>query len=126
MNKKFSYLIGFLSIFLLLWGCGSTQTAAEKEMFALALRKSLEEPYFRFEATHVYPMGFRPIYLSPYYDVEVSADTLKVYLPYYGRAYRAPMDPQEGGFNLPAPILPIDMVRVTVGATGLRISPLMI
>lgn len=24
---------------------------------------------------------------------------MKAYLPYYGRAYRAPMDPREGGFQ---------------------------
>lgn len=66
----------------------------------MELRESLAQPSFRFEANYVYPVGFRPIYLSPRYDVEVSSDTLKVFLPYFGRAYRAPMDPREGGFNI--------------------------
>ena len=44
---------------------------------------------FTFKATYAYPTGYRQIYLSPFYDVKVSPDTVRVYLPYYGRAYVA-------------------------------------
>ena len=54
---------------------------------------------FTFKARHAYPTGYRSVYLSPYYDVKVSPDTVEAYLPYYGRAYRAPMDPREGGYR---------------------------
>ncbi|MDK2851891.1 MAG: hypothetical protein PWQ38_156 [Proteiniphilum sp.] len=95
------FLFYGLTLFLLgtHWGCGSTQTAAEKERLASEVREALEQSSFRFEATYAYPTGYRSIYLSSDYDVTVSPDTVKAYLPYYGRAYRAPMDPREGGFQ---------------------------
>ncbi len=87
------------SILFISWGCGTTQTAVEKEMLASEVREAVAEGSFRFEATHVYPTGFRSLYLSPHYDVTVTADTVKAHLPYYGRAYHAPLDPREGGFQ---------------------------
>lgn len=109
-----SYLIdegGYIMKKLVLWGftallpalifyaCGSAQTAVEKEKLAADVRNAVEMPGFTFKATYAYPTGYRSIYLSPYYDVEVSSDTVKAYLPYYGRAYRAPMNPHEGGYR---------------------------
>ncbi|HAR37705.1 MAG: hypothetical protein A2W86_06720 [Bacteroidetes bacterium GWD2_45_23] len=98
--KKFAlYGIGLFFSALLLQACGTTRSAAEKEQIAADIRHAVERCDFIFEATYAYPTGYRSVYLSPYYNVKVSPDTVKVYLPYYGRAYRAPMDPREGGFN---------------------------
>jgi len=33
------------------------------------------------------------------YDVRVTKDSVIAYLPYYGRSYNAPMDPNEGGIK---------------------------
>ncbi len=95
------FLLYGLTLFLLVthWSCGSTQRTAEQEKLASEVRKALEQSSFRFEATYAYPTGYRPIYLTSDYDVMVSPDTVKVYLPFYGRAYHAPMDPGEGGFH---------------------------
>ena len=82
-----------------LHGCGSTRSSAEKEKLAAEIAQAVEIPDFTFKATYAYPTGYRSLYLSPYYDVKVTADTVKVYLPYYGRAYRAPIDPSEGGYR---------------------------
>ena len=98
--KKFAlYGIGLFFSALLLQACGTTRSAAEKEQIAADIRHAVERCDFIFEATYAYPTGYRSVYLSPYYNVKVSPDTVKAYLPYYGRAYRAPMDPREGGFN---------------------------
>jgi len=98
--KKFAlYGIGLFFSALLLQACGTTRSAAEKEQIAADIRHAVERCDFIFEATYAYPTGYRSVYLSPYYNVKVSPDTIKAYLPYYGRAYRAPMDPREGGFN---------------------------
>lgn len=94
--KKTTY---FLISVLLLTACGTVQTAAEKEAKALEIRNAVEAFDFKFNATYAYPTGYRSIYLSPYYDVVVSPDTVDVYLPFYGRAYRAPMNPDEGGYR---------------------------
>lgn len=79
--------------------CGGTQTVVEKEKQAADVRNAVEIPDFTFKATYAHPTGYKSIYLSPYYDVKVSPDTVIAYLPFYGRAYRAPMNPSEGGYR---------------------------
>lgn len=89
----------FLLLTILLFSaCGSAQTAAEKAQLAEEIENAVQMPNFTFEATYAYPSGFKSIYLSPYYSVKVSADTVQAHLPYYGRGYTAPMDPREGGY----------------------------
>ena len=34
-----------------------------------------------------------------YYDLKVSKDSVQAYLPYFGRAYSAPIDPTKGGIQ---------------------------
>lgn len=99
MKKMICFRFSLCPFLLLLWGCGSARTAAEKEKLAWEVREAVEGASFTFDATYVYPTSYKPLYLSPYYDVVVTPDTIKAYLPYYGRAYRAPMDPREGGFQ---------------------------
>ena len=91
------FIITNLSILLL--SCGTTQTAAEKTQKADLLSEKIANLEFKFSATYAYPQNFPSIYLSPYYDVTVSPDTVQCYLPYYGRAYTAPMNPSEGGIK---------------------------
>src|SRR5690606_9554918 len=92
-------LIILLSILLGVTACGTAQTAAEKEAMASEVRQRVSDADFTFKATYAYPTGYRQIYLSPFYDVKVSPDTVRVYLPYYGRAYVAPIHPDEGGIK---------------------------
>lgn len=91
-----------IAAFLLIWvlsACGVAQSAVEKEKMASDVQNAVEMRDFEFKATYAYPTGYKSIYLSPFYDVKVSADTVKAYLPFYGRAYRAPMDSREGGYR---------------------------
>lgn len=92
---------GFIALLSVLafHSCRSALTAAEKEKIAADVRNAVEISDFTFKATYAYPTGYRSIYLSPYYDVKVSSDTVKAYLPYYGRAYRAPVSPEEAGYR---------------------------
>ena len=99
VRKKRCDILGLFLMLLLLLSCGSAQKTAEKAKRAADIRHAVEKPYFTFHATHAYPLGYHSIYLSSYYDVTVTPDTVKVHLPYYGRAYRAPMDPLEGGYR---------------------------
>jgi hypothetical protein len=99
MRRLALFEIAVLLSGFILYACGSTLTAVEKEKLATDVRNAVEVPDFTFKATYAYPTGYKSIYLSPYYDVKVSPDTVVAYLPYYGRAYRAPMDPREGGYR---------------------------
>lgn len=53
-----------------------------------------------FQAQSVFPMRGRTRQISGEgYDVAVSKDTVNSYLPYFGRAYTAPIDPSKGGIQ---------------------------
>ena len=96
-NKLTIFIV--VAISLLLVSCGTTQSAIERDKKANELNEIISNLDFKFSATYAFPQSYGSIYLSPYYDVAVSADTIKAYLPYYGRAYTAPMDSREGGIK---------------------------
>jgi hypothetical protein len=52
---------------------------------------------YRFIAQTAIPMGGPSKHLTGGYDFTVSKDSVVAYLPYYGRAYSAPIDPTKGG-----------------------------
>jgi len=99
--KKQIFYAAFIFFFGLIFqtACGTAQSAAEKKAKAAEIGQKINDFEFTFKATYAYPTGYRSIYLSPYYYLKVSKDTLVAYLPYYGRAYTAPMDPAEGGIK---------------------------
>ncbi|MDR1516509.1 MAG: DUF4251 domain-containing protein [Dysgonamonadaceae bacterium] len=98
--KKINYtLSACLFVVLLFSNCGSSQSSAQKEAKAQEIQQKMDDFRFTFNATYASPTGFRPIYLSPFYDLKVSKDSVQAYLPYYGRTYVAPMNPSEGGYK---------------------------
>lgn len=99
MRKLYFSGLLMLSFLLSIHSCGSAQSAVEKEKQAALVRDAVEEGDFVFNANYAYPTGYKSLYLSPFYDVKVSSDTVKTYLPFYGRAYRASLDPSEGGYR---------------------------
>lgn len=66
-----------------------------------------------FNAQTATPMSGRVIQLTYGYDVKLRNDTLKVYLPYFGRAFSAPLDPSKGGIQFTS-------TRFTYAATPRR------
>ncbi len=100
MRRRFYMMmtaIAVLAVFIA--SCGSAQSAAQKEAQAAKIRQQIQDFNFTFNATYAYPMGYKSVYLSPYYTVKVSQDTVTSYLPYYGRAYVAPMNSNQSGIN---------------------------
>ena len=91
--------LAFIILNVLLLSCGVSHTSAEKAKKAELLNEQVSNLIFNFKATYAYPQNFSSIYLSPYYDVKVSPDTVVAYLPFYGRAYSAPMNSSEGGIK---------------------------
>ena len=65
----------------------------------LAFKNMVDSQHFVFVAQSVTPLRGRFRNLTSLYDVRVSKDTMVSYLPYFGRAYTAPLDPSEGGLN---------------------------
>lgn len=89
-----------------LFSCATPKNTAE----IAGLKSSIENRSFTFQAQQVLPRDYRisqifpnantQLYnLSPGYIVKVSGDSLIVDLPFFGRAYQAPMDPTKGGIK---------------------------
>ena len=64
-----------------------------------AVKTMVESGQYIFVAEFAIPMSGRTITLTSEYDLAVSRDSLIAYLPYYGRAYQAPLDPAQGGIK---------------------------
>ena len=63
------------------------------------IKTAIDAKHFVFQPTIMTPVRGRAKHLDPGYFFKVSGDTLKVYLPYVGRAYSAPIDPSDAGFD---------------------------
>jgi len=59
----------------------------------------IDAKHFVFQPTTMKPSRGRTKHLDLGYFLKVNGDTLKVYLPYVGRAYSAPIDPSDAGFD---------------------------
>lgn len=85
-------VIGLAAVLL---GCSSSQDAAKIQ----AVTQMIESSNYVFVADMALPMGGKSIFLTSTYTLEVTKDTLVSYLPYFGRAYVAPLDPTDGGIQ---------------------------
>lgn len=99
--RKFTFFVLIFPALMIpaMISCGASKTAAEKEALAEQIRTAVEKSEFTFNATYVHPTGYRSMSLSPRYDVRVKPDTVVVFLPYFGRAYTAPIHPDDGGIK---------------------------
>jgi hypothetical protein len=61
------------------------------------LKTAIETPHFTFVANIAIPMRGRARNLTSTYDLKVTKDTIAAYLPFFGRAYTAPLTPEEAG-----------------------------
>lgn len=56
-------------------------------------------PYFTFVANQVLPVRGVSRYLTGEYTLKVTKDTVAAYLPFFGRAYTAPLNASEAGIE---------------------------
>jgi hypothetical protein len=92
---KFS-IIGLLISFIL---CQCTATKNIEKLNSADIKNMIDSSQFVFDAERVNPLQGRTRYLTSSYDVVVKKDTVQSFLPYFGRAYQAPMDPSKGGIQ---------------------------
>jgi hypothetical protein len=63
------------------------------------LKSLLENKQFSFQPTNMLPVRGTLKQLSPGYFLKLRGDSLISYLPYFGRAYSAPINPEDAGYN---------------------------
>lgn len=73
---------------------GSAQTAGDT-----TIKNLVEGKNFVFQAQSAQPARGASRQLTAGYELRVSMDTLTAQLPYFGRAYNAPMDMRGGGIE---------------------------
>ena len=73
--------------------------ANQQDAAKASLEKKLNAKDFVFVAQSISPLRGGMRQLTSYYDVKISGDTLVSNLPYFGRAYSAPINPSDGGLS---------------------------
>ncbi len=74
---------------------GSESTTSSEE--ARVFKTAIESRQFVFRAQTAHPMAWKSVNLDYGFHLTVSPENIKAYLPYYGRAYKAPLSPDESG-----------------------------
>jgi hypothetical protein len=92
---KFSFLIMVTT--LLLFRCSSSQKA--EKLSSGEIKNVIDSSQFIFVAERVNPLRGSTRYLTSRYDVTIKKDTIDCDLPYFGRAFQAPIDPSKGGIR---------------------------
>ena len=92
--KHLIYFLPFVFVTVICNAQGAKKAQDSPDVKAL-----VDAQHFEFVAESANPMRGRSIYLSPGYTFYVSKDTVESDLPYYGRAYQAPMNPSSAGIK---------------------------
>ncbi|MEO6546734.1 MAG: DUF4251 domain-containing protein [Ferruginibacter sp.] len=88
-------------VFLLACIINGQVTNAQKTPSAkqISIRNAVDSQQFVFKAQYASPAGGRQRFLTSEYVVMVSKDTVLSDLPFFGRAYSAPLDPTDAGIK---------------------------
>lgn len=97
-KKSNQSLIYILLIFtsILAVKCSSTKSSTNN-LDKVVIENMINDHSFIFVAERMDPLRGRSRILTSSYDVRVNKDSLVSYLPYFGRAYSAPIDPTNIG-----------------------------
>lgn len=77
----------------------SSFTGLEAQLDTAIVRQKVEAKRYTFVAQTAIPMRGRTVQLTSLYDLKITGDSVIAGLPYYGRAYSAPINPSDNGIN---------------------------
>lgn len=100
-NKTYrkTLLIFLLALFTYTNNYAQESKEDKKQKKYTEIENLINSKNYVFIAQTASPMGRRAINLTSTYEVTISGDTVVSDLPYFGRAFVAPMDPSEGGIH---------------------------
>ncbi|RYG07032.1 MAG: DUF4251 domain-containing protein [Chitinophagaceae bacterium] len=117
-----------LSIFLfILFGIGGdTFAQSKKEIRTKAkiaeVSKLLSSKRFAFKAQSAQPLRGGNFNITSDYDLAVKSDTLLSYLPYFGRAFSAPINPTNSPLNFTSTQFTYTSNKGKKGSTDIKIE----
>lgn len=89
----------------------------------VAIKNLIDNQQYVFYAQSAIPMGGRQRFLTNDYTVDVSKDTVVSYLPFFGRAYAAPINPTEGGIKFTSTKFDYKLTARKKGGWDITIKP---
>ncbi|HEY0678911.1 MAG TPA: DUF4251 domain-containing protein [Chitinophagaceae bacterium] len=92
--KAINYFIVVLALIITATSCAGPGQARNSDIAGL-----IESKRFVFVAQTANPLGMRSRQLTGEYDLRITPDSIISFLPYFGRAYAAPIDSREGGIR---------------------------
>ncbi len=99
-TKYFLRIALIITIAINVFGCSNTRNAkADQVTDSINVRRMVESPNFVFIPRDVNAVGVRNRNLSGGYGILISKDTIKSYLPFFGRGYIAPISPSDVDFD---------------------------
>lgn len=94
--QTFKHVLLIFSLISFLNPAQAQNSKAQKKQAKIdAVKKMVDNQNYVFMAQFANPLGWRTINLNYNYNVVVSKDSVDSYLPYYGRAYVAPINPTD-------------------------------
>jgi hypothetical protein len=101
LTRTIQYIVALLAVSLLYAPTLTAQTEKKhkKTEKAAVVTRMIEAQNYVFKPQTAHPMRGRVMQLTSEYTVKVGKDTIISDLPYFGRAYTAPIDPAKGGIQ---------------------------
>ncbi len=96
---KFSLIAFLLSVLFFQCSSSKENVKQNEKLNTDDVKNMVNNKEFIFVADRVNPLRGRSRYLTSEYDVKINKDSLVSFLPYFGRAYQAPVNPSEGGIQ---------------------------
>ena len=91
--------LAIVSAIALLIGSNSVLAQNKNQDKQAVIKNIVESQQYVFKAQFVSPMTGQQRTLTSDYDLTVSKSAVTSYLPFFGRAYSAPIDPAQGGIK---------------------------
>lgn len=108
------------ALFLISYLAGGQTVAAQTPTTA----NLINAQDYKFDAQTAIPMGGPTKHLTgSSYDLTVSKDSVVAYLPYFGRAYSAPIDPTKGGIQFTSTKFQYTVTPTKKGGWEIAIKP---
>src|SRR3954466_3781221 len=103
MKSSFIYTAGLVALLTLLGLPAHLYAQGSKENKQAAkdaaVKNMVDSQTYVFVAQTVLPLSGRTRQLTSDYDMKVTRTSITCDLPYFGRAYQAPIDPTQGGIH---------------------------
>lgn len=124
MSRLIKIAAAFVLLHLAGMNAGNAQNKEEKKAAKeAAITKKIQDKHYTFHAEQALPMGGRTRQLQPGYTLKVEPGKIVADLPYYGRAYSAPVNPSDAGIKFSATKFEYKMVPRKKGGWDITIKP---